>query len=210
MITQSEVAHFKAVVFLEKLRIARGLPQRSSFSKELFDLTLRSDQLSPALQKDVKLQIVVPTPFYKVVDQLEKKSGLTILCDWDSLAMNKLGPATPVTLTAPGVTTQQALEQFCQAWKLETLPINATTVQLVSSRTTPIMPWLEFYDVSKLQLGKSEAAALINNAKRELSDLRKTGYGDLQYDPVSKHLIALLSKDDHQRLQFALQRKISN
>lgn len=210
MITQSEVAHFKAVVFLEKLRIARGLPQRSSFSKELFDLTLRSDQLSPALQKDVKLQIVVPTPFYKVVDQLEKKSGLTILCDWDSLAMNKLGPATPVTLTAPGVTTQQALEQFCQAWKLETLPINATTVQLVSARTTPIMPWLEFYDVSKLQLGKSEAAALINNAKRELSDLRKTGYGDLQYDPVSKHLIALLSKDDHQRLQFALQRKISN
>lgn len=210
MITQSEVAHFKAVVFLEKLRIARGLPQRSSFSKELFDLTLRSDQLSPALQKDVKLQIVVPTPFYKVVDQLEKKSGLTILCDWDSLAMNKLGPATPVTLTAPGVTTQQALEQFCQAWKLETLPINATTVQVVSARTTPIMPWLEFYDVSKLQLGKSEAAALINNAKRELSDLRKTGYGDLQYDPVSKHLIALLSKDDHQRLQFALQRKISN
>ncbi|MFN3151042.1 hypothetical protein [Bremerella sp.] len=210
MITQSEVAHFKALVFLEKLRVARGLPQRSSFSKELFDLTHRNDQLSPALQKDVKLQVVVPTPFYKVIDQLEKKSGLTILCDWDSLAMNKLGPATPVTLTAPGVTTQQALEQFCKAWKLEALPINATTVQLVSERSTPIMPWLEFYDVSKLQLGKSEAAALINNAKSELSDLRKTGYGDLQYDPVSKHLIALLSKDDHQRLQFALQRKISN
>lgn len=210
MITQSEVAHFKAVVFMEKLRIARGLPKRSSFSDELFDLTLRSDQLSPALQKDVKLQVVVPTPLYKVIDQLEKKSGLTILCDWDSLAMNKLGPATPVTLTAPGVTTQQALEQFCKAWKLEALPINPTTVQLVSERSVPIMPWLEFYDVSKLELGKSEAAALINNAKRELTDLRKTGYGDLQYDPVSKHLLALLSKEDHQRLQFALQRKISN
>ncbi|QDU74376.1 hypothetical protein Pan97_13830 [Bremerella volcania] len=210
MITQSEVSHFKAVVFLEKLRIARGLPKRSNFSDELFDLTLRGDQLSPALQKDVKLQVVVPTPFYKVVDQLEKKSGLTILCDWDSLAMNKLGPATPVTLTAPGVSMQQALEQFCKAWKLEALPINSTTVQLVSERSTPIMPWLEFYDVSKLQLGKSEAAALINNAKRELTDLRKTGYGDLQYDPVSKRLLALLSKDDHQRLQFALQRKISN
>lgn len=210
MITQSEAAHFKAVVFLEKLRIARGLPKRSNFSDELFDLTLRSDQLSPALQKEVKLQVVVPTPFYKVIDQLEKKSGLTILCDWDSLAMNKLGPATPVTLTAPGGTTQQALEQFCKAWKLEALPINSTTVQLVSERSVPIIPWLEFYDVSKIQLGKSEAAALINNAKRELSDLRKTGYGDLQYDPVSKHLLALLSKDDHQRLKFALQRKISN
>jgi len=210
MITQSETAHFKAIVLMEKLRIARGLPQRSSFSKELFDLTHRSDQLSPALQKDVKLQVVVPTPLYKVIDQLEKKSGLTILCDWDSLAMNKLGPATPVTLTAPGVTAQQAIEQLCQAWKLEALPINSTTVQLVSQRSVPIMPWLEFYDVSQLDLGKSEAAALINAAKRELSDLRKTGYGDLQYDPVSKRLLALLSKDDHQRLQFALQRKISN
>lgn len=210
MITQSEVAHFKTVVLMEKLRVARGLPVRSNFSKELFDLTPRGDQLSPALQKDVKLQIVVPTPLYKVIDQLEKKSGLTILCDWDSLAMNKLGPATPVTLTAPGVTTQQALEQFCKAWKLEALPINPTTVQLVSERTVPIMPWLEFYDVSNLGLGKSEAAALINNAKRELTDLRKTGYGDLLYDPASKRLLALLSKDDHQRLQFVLQRKISN
>jgi len=210
MLTQSEVAHFKAVVLMEKLRVARGLPPRSSFSKELFDLTLRSDQLSPALQKDVKLQVVVPTPLYKVIDQLEKKSGLTILCDWDSLAMNKLGPATPVTLTAPGVTTQQALEQLCQAWKLAALPINSTTVQLVSERSVPIMPWLEFHDVGKLELGKSEAAALINSLKREMTDLRKTGYGDLQYDPVSKHLLALLSKDDHQRLQFALQRKISN
>ncbi|PQO26705.1 hypothetical protein C5Y96_19665 [Blastopirellula marina] len=210
MITQSEVAHFNAVVFMEKLRVARGLPIRSNFSKDQFDLTLRSDQLSPALQKDVKLQIVVPTPLYKVIDQLEKKSGLTILCDWDSLAMNKLGPATPVTLTAPGVTVQQALDQFCQAWKLEALPINPTTVQLVSQRSVPIMPWLEFYDVSNLGLGKSEAAALINNAKRELTDLRKTGYGDLLYDPASKRLLALLSKDDHQRLQFALQRKISN
>ncbi len=210
MLTQSEVAHFKAVVLMEKLRIARGLPKRSNFSADLFDLTLRADQLSPALQKDVKLQVVVPTPLYKVIDQLEKKSGLTILCDWDSLAMNKLGPATPVTLTAPGVTTQQAIEQICQAWKLEALPVNSITVQLVSQRSVPIMPWLEFYDVSKLELGKSEAAALINNAKRELTDLRKTGYGDLQYDPVSKQLLALLSKDDHQRLQFALQRKISN
>lgn len=210
MITQSEVAHFKTVEFLEKLRVARGLPIRSNFSKDLFDLTLRSDQLSPALQKDVKLQVVVPTPLYKVIDQLEKKSGLTILCDWDSLAMNKLGPATPVTLTAPGVTTQQALDQLCKAWKLDALPINPTTVQLVSQRSVPIMPWLEFYDVSSLGLGKSEAAALINNAKRELTDLRKTGYGDLLYDPASKRLLALLSKDDHQRLQFALQRKISN
>lgn len=210
MITQSEVAHFKAVVFLEKLRIARGLPQRSQFSPQLFDLTHRTDQLRPALQRDVKLQIVVPTPLYKVIDQLEKKSGLTILCDWDSLALNKLGPATPVTLTAPNISAEQALSEFCKAWKLEALPINASTVQLVSQRSVPIMPWLEFYDVSSLELGKSEAAALINDAKRELSDLRKTGYGDIQYDPVSKRLLALLSKDDHQRLKFALQRKVSN
>ncbi|MEW4454369.1 hypothetical protein AB1L30_16970 [Bremerella sp. JC817] len=210
MVTQSEVAQFKALVFLEKLRVARGLMPRSKYNPELFSLTSREQQLAPALLKDVKIQIVVPTPMFKVVDQLEKKTGLTILCDWDSLALNKIGPATPVTLSAPGVTAGQALDQFCKAWKLEALPINATTVQLVAEQTVPIMPWLEAYDVSHLNLSKSSAAAMINDTKRELTDLRKTTYGELLYDPISKKLFALLSNDDHRRLKFALERKRSS
>ena len=71
------------------------------------------------------------------------------------------------------------------------------------------MPWLEFYDVAEMNLGKSQATAMINAAKRELSDLRKTGYGEVLYDPVSKQLLALLSQDDHRRLQNILQRKLA-
>lgn len=210
MITQNEVAQFKALVFLEKMRVARGLsPASQHYSADLFTAKLRANQLAPALQKSVNLQIVVPTPMYKVIDQMEKKTGLNILCDWDSLALNKLGPATPVTLSASGQNVGEMLHHFCKSWKLEALPINTHTVQLVSEASVPVMPWLEFYDLTEMNLGKSQATAMINAAERELSDLRKTGYGEVLYDPVSKHLLALLSKEDHQRLQFFLQRKMA-
>ncbi len=193
MITQNEVTQFKALVFLEKMRVARGLSTTSKkYSPELFSIKSRAAQLAPALKKSVNLQIVVPTPMYKVIDQLEKKTGLNILCDWDSLALNKLGPATPVTLSASGLTVGETLDRFCKSWKLEALPINAHTVQLVSESSVPVMPWLEFYDLTEMKLGKSQATAMINEAERQLSDLRKTGYGEVLYDPVSKHLLAAL------------------
>ncbi|RCS41426.1 hypothetical protein DTL42_22990 [Bremerella cremea] len=209
MITQNEVAQFKSMVFLEKMRVARGLTPKSSYSQDLFNLKSRTDQLAPALGKSVNLQIVVPTPMYKVIDQLEKKTGLDILCDWDSLALNKLGPATPVTLTASGTTAGETLNHFCKSWKLAALPINSHTVQLVSESSAPVMPWIEFYDIREMNLGKSQATAMINAAKRELSDLRKTGYGEVLYDPVSKQLLALLSQGDHQRLRQILQRRMA-
>ncbi|MBI1247317.1 hypothetical protein GC197_05660 [bacterium] len=209
MVTQTEVPMFKSLVLLEKLRKARGLKPRSRYNERLFDLTTRQQQLEANLQKDVKLQIVVPTPLFKVIDQLEKKSGLTILCDWDSLARNKLGPATPVTLSAPGITAGETLSRFCTTWKLAMLPINATTVQLISADTEMVMPWLEVYNIQKLDLGKSQGNAMILEAKRELTDLHRTKYGEVLYDPVSKHLFALLSNDDHQRLQFIVQRKLN-
>ena len=208
MVSQNELAHYQAIIFFDKLRVARGLPPRSQYSKPRFDLTHRSVQVASALAQDVQLQIVVPTPLFNVVDQLEKSSGLTILCDWDSLAINKIGPATPVTLSAQNIPVQDALRQLEHSWKVAVIPIDATTVQLVAEQSLALRPWLEFYDLSQFELGRAEATALVNDAKRELSDLRKTGYGDVLYDPGSKHLLALLSKDDHQRLQLLLNQRI--
>lgn len=207
MVSQTEVAHYQAVMFFDKLRVARGLSPLSQYSKARFDLTHRSQQVAPALAKEAQVQIVVPTPLFKVIDQLEKSSGLTILCDWDSLATNKLVPATPVTLSAQNIPVEDALRQLGQAWKMVFVPIDAKTVQLVAEQSVPVRPWLEFYDLGGRELGRAEATALINDAKRELSDLRKTGLGDVLYDPASKHLLALLSKDDHQRLRFVLSRR---
>lgn len=210
MITQNEVAHFKAMVFLEKMRAARGLqPGSSPSAPKGIVVETRSEQLSQALQEPMSLQIVVPTPMYKVIDQLEKKSGITILCDWDSLSLNKLGPATPVTMSAENMTKGEALDRFCHSWKLAALPINANTVQLVAETAVPVMPWLECYDITSMNLSKSQATAMIHDAERQLGDLRKTGYGEVLYDPVSKYLWALLSRDDHQRLQVYLRGKLS-
>lgn len=209
MVSQNELAHYQSIMFFDKLRIARGLSPRSQYSKTRFDLTHRSVQVASALAQEVQVQIVVPTPLFNVVDQLEKSSGLTILCDWDSLAINKLGPATPVTLSAQNIPIKDALRQLEHSWKVAIVPIDATTVQLVAEQSLAVRPWLEFYDLSQLELGRAEATALVNDAKRELSDLRKTGYGDVLYDSGSKHLLALLSKDDHQRLQLLLNRRVS-
>ena len=210
MITQNEVAHFKAVVFLEKMRAARGLqPGTAPSTPKGISVMTRSTQLATALEKPMNLQVVVPTPMYKVIDQLEKKSGVTILCDWDSLSLNKLGPATPVTMSAESMTSGEALDRFCHSWKLAALPINANTVQLVAEASVPVMPWLECYDIASLNFSKPQATAMIHDAERQLNDLRKTGYGEVLYDPVSKHLWALLSRDDQQRLQTYLRGKLS-
>lgn len=206
-ITQNEVAHFKAIVFLEKMRVARGLPTRSQYSPQRFVLEPRAKQVASALAQTIKVQIVVPTPLYKVVGQIEKAGNLTILCDWDSLALNGLGPATPVTLSALNVSVEDALREFGAAWKVAIVPIDATTVQLVSHDGLPQTPWLEFYDVSHLELDRPAASVLINQAQRELADLRATGNGVVHYDPVSRHLLARLSQEDHRRLMFFLERR---
>jgi len=193
--TQSEVVIFKSTELFEKLRLARGLPRRA---KQKTSLTLehRYAQVTPQIKNKMTVQIAVPTPMFQVIEQIEKKSGLTILCDWDSLAANGLGPASPVTISARDVTIETALTEFCADWKLSVLPIDSHTIQLVSIKTEPLHTWLEFYDASDLNLGKSKATAIINQAKSSLPD-RSLELGEILYDGPSGHFLALLSKSDH-------------
>jgi len=199
-LTQSEEVLFKTTELFEKLRVARGLPTRGNHASPL-TLKHRYAQVTPQIETKITIQVVVPTPMYQVIEQIEKKSGLTILCDWDSLGVNGLGPASPVTISARNVTIETALTEFCADWKLSVLPIDANTIQFVSSKTSPSHHWLEFYDAKAIDLGKSRASAVINQAKATLINLRKTGKGEILYDPPSGHFLALLSKSDHRQFR---------
>lgn len=152
-ISNHRLVAIKTVVFLEKLRAARGLRPRQKVPPHLRTLDPRWVQVDRFLRRPINLDIWQEARLSDIAYQLEQASGLTVLVDWASLIRVGLRPDSMMTLHARSLPAADAFQRLAAAHGLSLIPIDERTVQLTTANSLSSKRYLEFY--SFLQLGSS-------------------------------------------------------
>jgi hypothetical protein len=191
-VQQSGSVHDDVLLFLEKLRVARGHPpQRLSCVK----LESRFARARDRLLKEVTANFSQPTPLPRIADYLSQRAGMKVLID--RVALNKAGidAGDGVTITAEKEPLRDVLSKLCDSLEIGWRIVDDKTLQ-VTSRAAAGRGEVEFYAVGDL-LGDHDSgealAARIAASKSSESWSAAGGLGALHYDAPSRHLIVFQS-----------------
>ena len=202
-----DVELFRAIVFCERLRAARGLPPQSNLNRESFKLEPRLAQAKQQLATPITISFVQPTRFVRILDRLGKEAGLQILVDWRAVAELGWSPDGETTISANNEPIGQALAKMLLPMDLTYRVINATTVQVTSPTALVARLDVEFYPVDGLLSPQETPEAFAQRVRKELGEegLRDVGAA-VHLDAPSKHLIAALPQPWHRELAALLDR----
>ena len=201
VIQQRETVLFRAIVFCDRLRAARGLPPQSKFDPELFSLEPRLARAAPRLAKTVTLNFPQPASFTRVLDRLSDEGEVEILVDWQALATLGWTPDTETTLAAQKQPLGEVLGQMLQPLELTYRVVDATTVEVTSPAAVEARWDVEFYPVKDAGAPRERPAAMVARLRRELSgDESSPLPGVLHFDAPSQHLIAALPQPLQRKL----------
>lgn len=142
-------AHFDLAIFCERLRLARGKPQRTKYPDALLRTTPALASLETVLGKTTTFSFVTPTALTDVVDHWRKASGLEILVDWASLADQGLGPYSTLRCSATDRTWREALDGVLTEVGLGWRAVGDKTIQVTTEALASAGPQtVEFYPVT--------------------------------------------------------------
>jgi hypothetical protein len=193
VIRQRETGLFRAILFCERLRTARGLPPRSGFDPSLFDLEPRFLAASEALARPVTLNYVEPTSFVGIVDQLSDESGLQILIDWRELAGLGWHPGAETTVSASSDPLGKVLGNLLRPMDLVYRVVGPTCIEVTSRNRLDTHLDVEFYPVADLVSAELTPDSLLTRIRANLGEQVLDDVGaTLDYDSPSGYLVVAL------------------
>ena len=167
VIQQRETVLFRAIVFCDRLRAARGLPPQSKFDPQLFSLEPRLARAAPRLAKPVTLNFPQPASFARILDRLSDAGEVEILVDWQALVPLGWTPDTETTVTANQRPIGEVLTEMLQPMELTYRVIDAASVQVTSPAAAEARWDIEFYPVPEsLAAGPTAGRLGDSNPKR--------------------------------------------
>ena len=201
VIQQRETILFRAIVFCDRLRAARGLPPQSKFDPELFSLEPRLARAAPRLAKPVTLNFPQPASFARILDRLSDEGGVEILVDWQALVQLGWTPDTETTVTANQRPLGEVLTEMLQPMDLTYRVIDAASVQVTTPAAAEARWDIEFYPVPKSPAAGQTPDALVTQVRNELTGGNPGALvGALHFDAPSRHLIAALPQSQQRKL----------
>jgi len=207
VIQHQDTVLFRALLFCERLRVARGLPTRTKLAPDLCRLEPRSSRAEGLLQKPLRIRFLEPTLLMHVLQSVTRETGLQILVDWQAIRQLGWTPEAETMVSAENVPVGEALSQMLRPMDLTYRVIDATTIQITSPEADENRWDVEFYPVARLLADSPDVTAV---ADRVRDAMQQAGIGEtkgvVHFDPLSRHLVAALSQPDQRRLAVILQR----
>jgi hypothetical protein len=160
-LTAPAARHFDLAIFCERLRRARGLPQRTKYPAAMLSIRAPLGELAPALDKSVTFSFVTPTPLTEIVEHWRSVAGFEVLVDWASVAEAQLGPLSPVRCSVRDQSWRAALDGVLGPLGLGWRAVDGRTIQIAGRVAAKLAyPTVEFYPLTKSHDGESLAAQL--------------------------------------------------
>lgn len=210
-IDQTLLVRREALIFCERLRLARGRSLRSKYPAELLTLESPYVKLAPKLQQPTTFTYL---PWMRLADfarELQELTGFTILVNWAALADVNLEPASPLACSVNNRPWGEALDGVFEPLGLTWWAVDGQTLQVTSRDANARVERVEFYAIPKAQLAAS--AAFADSLKKVIADRpNKADRPDgvrIQVDEPSGRLIVRASPDVHRFLagQFSVTAK---
>jgi hypothetical protein len=204
-IEQSQRVRHEVLIFCERLRVARGLSQRSRYPASLLATASAYDAAEPALKARTTFTLLPWARLADVARHWQEASKLTILIDWRALAAMELGPSSPVACSAIDRSWEEVLDGMLEPIGLAWWPVNGETVQITSQDALDDIQRIEFYTVRKaLRDQHASKAALIESLQEVLADANSKAPPVIEFDEPSGRLIVLGDPRVHRALHRRL------
>jgi hypothetical protein len=199
-VEQTVAVQHEILIFLERLRLARGLNTRSRYPAARLLIDPSYERLAPKLQERATFTFLPWVRFSDLVRYWEEASGLTILVDWAALADVELESASPVACSATDRTWLATLDGILEPLNLDWWQVDGETIQITTLEAAEDLCRIEFYAVPAAfgdQFASDEALleALISKARAAGS--RAAEQLQLEVDDSSASLIVRASPKIH-------------
>ena len=193
-ITQSLTARREALIFCERLRLARGLPLKSKFPAALLTVDSPYEKIGTTLNRPTTFTFLAWTPLADVLRQWQETSNITILVDWPALRDVEFTPATPVACSTIERPWTEALDGVLEPLGLGWWASDGQTIQITSRDALDRIERVEFYSVPKqvrdeLGSGASVVAAIKKQIADNVGDKVNTDGPRIELDEKSGRLI---------------------
>jgi hypothetical protein len=186
-IRQTHPVAEQVVVFLDKLRLARGKPAAGEASLRPRSLETRYAAAKALLDAPVTANFRRPARLAEIVAHLRSVSKVQFL--FDGLAMSAAG-ASPDTLAQLTVAQQplgEALESLLEPLRLGYRIVDGKTILITTAQAVEERLEIEFYPVGQLAGDEAMGAALVERIKGQLAPRSwddAGGPGLVEYDPA--------------------------
>jgi hypothetical protein len=198
------------LIFCERLRLARGLSQRSRYPASLLATVPAYEAAAPALGKRSTFTFLPWTRLKDVLHHWQDASRFSILVDWNALAELELGPSSPVTCSAHNRSWEDVLDGLLEPIGLAWWAVNGETIQITSREALEQVHQIEFYEVPQ-QLRDQFATVdeMLESLHDELAELveksrMKPQPVVMELDEPSNRLIVLATPLSHRYLSQRL------
>jgi hypothetical protein len=188
------------VIFCEKLRLARGLPQRSKLDARRVQLASASVQAKTSLGKLVSANFHDPTTLAQVLDTIGVRADVDILLDRRALAAAGMSDKLEVSYAIEKQTLEAALDGLLRPLGLGFRAIDSRTLQVSTQKDLDHSLQWEIYPIGKLLSVELTGAQLIAITKQAVAPSSWASHGQIFYDAPSKALIVSQSPAVHAAL----------
>jgi hypothetical protein len=143
--SQPTAVHYDTLIFLERLRLARGLPARSPYPVAALAIEPRLDSLGERLARPMTFAFVDWTPLGEVFDYWQQTGRVTILTDWQQLADQDLRPLATMAGSVDNLSFAAAMDACLTPLGLAWVPVDGNTIEITTRDTADRTMWVEFY-----------------------------------------------------------------
>jgi hypothetical protein len=206
-VEHSNLVQIAILIFCERLRMVRGLPQRSRYPADLLSIDSPYSKLSPTLSEPTTFTFLPWTRLTDVVAHWQASTGVTMLVNWEALAKEELAPGTPIACSAINRPWDAALDAVLEPLGLTWWAIDGQTIQITSRDKLASLGQIEFYAVPRPTREQYAGAAELLTALHQVVSEIDADVGvpsdaatRIELDRPTGRLMVLASPAVHRRL----------
>jgi hypothetical protein len=165
-IEQTQAVQYEVLIFLERMRLAKGKPLRSKYPERLLSARSYNSAVAEQLAAPTIFTFSHETPLAEVFQYWQTEMGLPVFVDWPALATAKLWPESRVTCRIANEPWQAALDKVLKPVGLGWRPVSGGGIQITSREVLDTKPVLDIYPGNEWQLAPSGAIVIhdrVNN-----------------------------------------------
>jgi hypothetical protein len=209
LVEQTPLEQRHTAVFLDKLRLARGLAAKGGLRPDEASLKSRYNRAKANLDKEVTANFSLETPLAEVLSWLGRATGTRILIDEASLAEAGQSGRAPATLVADHQPLHEVLVALLTPLRMTFRVVDEKTVQVFDKQLVPERVEFELYAVSDLLASRLDPKELLAKLREHVDPASWTedsGIGAMELDEAGKQLLVIQSPAAQIRLENLLSR----
>jgi hypothetical protein len=170
-IEQTQAVQYEVLFFLERIRLAKGLPLRSRYPERLLSAKPYGVGIADRLNAPTTFTFSHDTPLAEVFHYWQGEAGLPIFVDWPALATVKIWPDSLVTCRVANEPWHQALDTVLEPLGLGWRAAPSGAIQITSLAKLQTEPRLDIYPAGTWH-GNANHATVIDDRVNKLTYVR--------------------------------------